>query len=810
MRNFRVALAHGSDSMRPHTYAAIAAPVHPRTEAGRARAGRKWLLPLPVAAVLLIAYGLAPAGGPQALVSAAGPGLATLAVVSGILLRRPDRAAPWWAIAAGLAMISLASGTSPSISSIADTLDLAGDVAIAGGLLLFLRRVVDGGAVGGLIDAAILTVGVSLVAWTAWMDPLITSSGLGELQLAAVLAHPAVDVLWFGLTARLLFAPGRRSPAFWLIVAALPFALVADVAHTIEMTNPGFGAGPLRDVGWLLFATTLAMAALHSTMAQPFQPYGRAEDRPTRTRLLLLLGALLLVPAVFAFHGISGEKVDVPMLVAAGAVMAILVMARLGGIAVALRVSLDAQEVMQGQLTHQALHDGLTGLANRIAFMVELDRARSEGKPIAVMFCDLDDFTAVNDTLGQSVGDSLLVALAARLRGPLRPGDLLARVGGDEFGILLHDVEGGAAELAADRILAALREPFEVGGRLLTARASIGIAVSDAAGHTSELTRNAGIALYLAKSEGKGRAQLFRSELHEELTRRQAISADLAAAVEDGQLVLEYQPVVDLKSGRLDGVEALVRWQHPSRGLLPPSEFIAAAEASGLIVPLGAWVLREACRQTVAWGVHRLDGRALSIAVNVSARQLREPPFLESVADALLATGLAPERLVLELTETVLTDATITEAVLARLRATGVRIAIDDFGTGYSSLSYVRRYPVDIVKIDRSFIMELTAGGREAKVTRAIIALAKQLELDTIAEGIETPEQAESLRKLGCHLGQGYLFARPLSPAAIGKLLEARRSEPTTTGEKKGRTIVRRRGAARTAPSEAVGSGKLP
>ena len=429
---------------------------------------------------------------------------------------------------------------------------------------------------------------------------------------------------------------------------------------------------------------------------------------------------------------------------------------------------------LQDELTHQALHDGLTGLANRVLFGEQVERARRRrrGAPVAVLFCDLDDFKNVNDGYGHAAGDAVLVEVARRLEGRLRGGDVAARLGGDEFAVLLDDTSSPAeARAVTDRIVAALAAPMVVDGRELRIRCSVGIAVDPGDDtSTDDLLRDADTAMYVAKSHGKGRATLFEPSLHEALMERVTLERDLSRAVERGELILHYQPVLDLESGRATSVEALVRWQHPERGLLGPDRFIGLAEETGLVVDLGRWVLREACRQAVAW---RRDPslHGLGMAVNVSARQLDRPEFVGVVAQALHDTGLDASSLTLELTETAIAaDDTELIARLRSLRSMGVRIAIDDFGTGYSSLSYLRRLPVDTVKIDRSFVGDL---GRDAALVRMVTELASELGLDTVAEGIEEVGQLDALRGFTCRHGQGYLFSRPVTPDAIPHVLAA-------------------------------------
>ena len=432
------------------------------------------------------------------------------------------------------------------------------------------------------------------------------------------------------------------------------------------------------------------------------------------------------------------------------------------------------RKVLEEQLKHQAFHDPLTGLANRALFVDRVEhalaRGERDGMRVAVLFVDLDDFKTINDSLGHNGGDEVLVAVAGRLRECFRPGDTFARFGGDEFAILVEDTSLSNATSVAYRIVDALGEPFSIGGREVMIHASVGIEFAEAQGtRTDELLRNADVAMYVAKGKGKARYQLFEPSMHTAALRRLEVKADLRRAVEKDEFVLHYQPIVSLNGGALLGMEALVRWNHPERGLLPPLDFISVAEQSGLITPLGRWVLREACRQATKWP---LSNPSISLSVNVSTTQFQQPGLVEDVANALWDSGLDPSILTLEITESVLvhdTDAVIEK--LHRLKDFGVKVAIDDFGTGYSSLGYLKRFPIDILKIDKSFIDGVGNGAEEAAIAQAIIKLGESLGLEVVAEGIELPEQIDALQLLRCERGQGFFFSAPVDAETMGGLL---------------------------------------
>jgi diguanylate cyclase (GGDEF)-like protein/PAS domain S-box-containing protein len=423
------------------------------------------------------------------------------------------------------------------------------------------------------------------------------------------------------------------------------------------------------------------------------------------------------------------------------------------------------------RLAYRAFHDPLTGLANRPLFLNRLEHARARAKrqsgKLAVLFMDLDNFKVINDSLGHGIGDRLLVTVAERLRTCVRPQDTVARLGGDEFVALLEGLaDADDATRVADRIMEELREPFDIDGHTLHASASIGIALETASGE--DLLRAADIAMYRAKENGKGRYEVFRAAMHDRALERLKLENDLRAVLERDELVIHYQPKVSLRTGKVVGLEALLRWRHPEYGLLSPGEFMPLAEQTDLIVPIGRWVLLETCRQARAWQDPR-DAPPMA-CVNLSVRQLRQTDFVTEILDE---TGLDPGKLVLEITEdAVMEDAQSAIGALKRLKDSGVKLAIDDFGTGYSSLSYLRRLPVDYLKIDRSFVENLGEDPRDTEIVSGTIALAHTLGLETIAEGVENAVQHERLQKMGCDLAQGNHFSRPLSAADAKRYLK--------------------------------------
>jgi diguanylate cyclase (GGDEF)-like protein len=475
----------------------------------------------------------------------------------------------------------------------------------------------------------------------------------------------------------------------------------------------------------------------------PYRPIAAAVNKEIRTTFLLLLGFLVLLYAAL------------------------------------LRIGRDSMSLRRraAESEHLALHDPLTALANRVLFRDRLEHALArrshEGPHISVLFLDVDDFKNVNDRLGHQIGDQLLVEMSERLRQVVRPADTVARLGGDEFAILLEQTpDRTSAALVAARIMAALRAPFALAGEELHVRASVGIAHRSAEEDAEELLRDADAAMYWAKSAGKGRYEFFEPAMHESVRECLELDAALRRALERHEFSLEYRPIVELATGAVVSVEALVRWNHPDRGLLHPADFIARAEESGLIVPLGRWALEQACQQVRFWQTTQPSRADLKVNVNLSMTELKSPSFVEEVADVLRRTDLEPGCLVLEVAESAaLQDVEASVLRLQELKALGVNLVIDDFGAGYSSLNYLRRLPITGVKIDKSLVDDVGLGPEKPTLAKAIIVLGLSLGLHVVAEGIESSAQVAALIALGCRLGQGDHFARPLDEEGMGALL---------------------------------------
>jgi diguanylate cyclase (GGDEF)-like protein len=436
------------------------------------------------------------------------------------------------------------------------------------------------------------------------------------------------------------------------------------------------------------------------------------------------------------------------------------------------KARLEAEAIAE-RFTRDALHDPLTGLANRSLFLDRLQHAlASTGRhraPLATIVLDLDGFKEINDSYGHAVGDELLCAVANRLTEAVRSIDTVARLGGDEFAIVIEDIQEDEKEIVIERIKRAIAAPFLIQGQPRQVGGSIGIALSRGnVDGPNDMLRRADMAMYAAKREGRTGHAVFETGMHTAMLFRLEMKTDLQRALAEREFTLHYQPVVELPGGRIRAMEALVRWNRPGGGLVPPGEFIALAEETGMIVPLGWWVLEESCRQLAAWRAQTLQHGLLSLHVNLSARQLHDPYAAARVQDALLASGLPADSLVLELTESsVMRDVEASLVAMQKLTSLGVAMGIDDFGTGYSSLSYLQKLPVSVLKIDKSFVDQVAKGKQGAALVRAIIGVGQALELKVVAEGVEDVGQVGRLQALNCRLAQGYYFSRPLDSEAM-------------------------------------------
>jgi diguanylate cyclase (GGDEF)-like protein/PAS domain S-box-containing protein len=538
--------------------------------------------------------------------------------------------------------------------------------------------------------------------------------------------------------------------------------LLVDLSGVVRYQTPSVE----RILGYLpsdLAGTPLAQLVEPDDESRLADLVERAKIRPTVTG-----------PVELRLHKKDGERLFMEV-----TVTNLLENPDLGGLVFTLR-DVHERKLLEERLTYQAFHDPLTGLANRALLADRLAHAlvgsRRVGRPLALLLLDLDNFKTINDTFGHGAGDQVLVEVGRRIASWVREGDTPARLGGDEFAVLLEDIDG--EEMAVEvttRLSRALRAPLNVDGHEVFVGASIGIVVTADRGESAgDMFRDADVAMYAAKRHDKGRFRLFEPDMRETTRGRIELEADLRHALERAEMVLHFQPMVRLATGAIVGGEALLRWRHPRRGLLPPGAFVPLAEETDLIVPIGRWVLEQACRYAATWPHLSGSEAGPRVSVNISGRQLQHPALVGEVREAMRTARLAPESLILEVTESLpLLETPAMVARLRELRSLGVFLAIDDFGTGYSSLSYLRHLPMDILKIDRSFVDGIGSEGRGFPLLRGIVDLARAMNLQVTAEGIETEAQASALREFGCDYAQGYLFSRPLEAEAFLRLVQA-------------------------------------
>ncbi|MBU2662154.1 EAL domain-containing protein [Actinoplanes bogorensis] len=606
-------------------------------------------------------------------------------------------------------------------------------------------------SLAGLLDFAVIVTGVGLVYWVFVIAPIADEPGMPELVRLVLMAYPTTGLLQIAVTLPMVLRVGGRSPTLWLLTMCSLAGMLGNAGYSF-LPPDSF----LADVslGLFLFAYICIPGAARYAPTTPIETDELTQERFGRARLMLLGVSTLPVPVVLLLQGLR-EPAHVSWLpVAAGSILLFaLVLARLSGFVATV-------QLQSRQLKDLAMRDDLTGLPNRRRFELRLREAMAGGQ-VQLALLDLNRFKDVNDRFGHATGDRMLAVVGARLAGAVRHADLVARLGGDEFAVIVRNADPPAMDGTIERLLAVLRRPVEVDGHEMLMTAAVGSAGNEGTEDPYEVLRRADVAMYVAKASTERGHLRYLPQMDQDAGEQARLGAEMRTALDEGQFRVFYQPIVSLPEGRIVSVEALVRWDHPVRGFVSPAEFISVAEQNGLIVELGEWILRESCAQAVAWRDAYGEKAPQRMSVNVSARQLAEPRFPELVASVLASSGLPAAGLVVEVTETAVFGGGRTVQAVNEIHALGVRIALDDFGTGHSSLTLLQTVPVDILKVDKSFVDNITMAGRHAVIATALIMVSDGLGLMAVAEGVETAEQAAELHRLGYRLAQGYYFGKP-------------------------------------------------
>jgi diguanylate cyclase (GGDEF)-like protein len=725
------------------------------------RRTRIWYWWLAAGALTTTGYFLLPAASLPARIYYNVIGLAAAtAILFGARMYRPSRPGMWYWLAAGQVVSMLGDitydyylyglGGVPQ-PSIADAFYLAAYPLRFLGLLRLRRR--RGSETGHLIDAAITAIGFGLVLWTFMLHPTVADRSSATAPASVISAvYPIADLLLLAMLAWLFTDPRGRTPSNRLLNAAAATLLAADTGYSVLTYY--FHADPFAlDAVYAASTLLWAAAALHPSMAADTGAARSRSSEHSAVRLCAPAACALLGPALLLLPNVGGNWIDRTAIACGSIVLVLLTIARMTLILTKLKTQSHDMERL-------ALQDETTGLANRRGFEQAL-RAGLAAGPAPIALLGLNGFKNVNDELGRPVGDRVLCSLARRLARAAPDGALLARIGGDEFAVLLPANWAARSGALAAELAAQLREPIHAGGHDLLVGVGIGLADGDN-DEPTEVLRRAAAAMYAAKRAGEPYRR-WEPAMDEQSMGHAQLGAELRAGLDGGQFRVVYQPIVALPEGRVAAVEALVRWEHPQRGTVSPAQFVPVAEQNGLIIELGEWILRTACRQMTRWRSELGSTAPEKVTVNVSARQLARPSFATTVAEALAEARLPPHCLAVEVTETAVFEGGQAVATLHELRRLGVRIALDDFGTGHSSLGLLQMVPVDILKVDKSFVDNITEAGRHTVVAQALIQISTGLGMAAVAEGVESAEQAEALYRLGYRLLQGYHFSRPVA-----------------------------------------------
>ncbi len=702
---------------------------------------------------------------------------AVVALIVGIRRWRPDPVLPWCLMTVSQAVYTIGDFVyyrglyithSTPFPGPADAFYLGRVPFMVAALALMIRKR-SGRDRAAVIDSLIVGIAASLLSWVVLMKPYTEGALALSVRLTSI-AYPVTDLMLVVMAVRLLAGSGHRGVSFRFLTGGLILLAATDSVYGwFNLHGVTYSSGSVVEIGWLAYYVSVGACGLHPSMRELTMPTSGEKTNGSRLRIAALGGATLVGPGLLATEAWLGERVDaLPIAFASIAVIGLVIL-RLADV-------MRHQEQAEAKVRHQAFHDPLTGLANRALFYDRLEHAvevsRRHSRGLAVLLLDLDRFKPINDSLGHAAGDELLVTVGRRITACLRSTDTVARLGGDEFLVLAEsDATVGTVSAIAQRLVDAVAEPLSLDGHEVSVTASVGVVFAPAgADDADELINNADTAMYTAKRELPGTYRVFEPSMH---VSRPDVSLDveLRRGLANGQFVVHYQPIASLETGKITGVEALVRWKHPERGLVPPAEFIPAAEASGAIVDIGNFVLRQACPQIKSWHDQWPEDRLL-LSVNLSPRELAEPDLVPGIEQILRDADLDPGFLVVELTESaLLVDPIRAEERLRRLKELGVGLALDDFGTAFSSLSHLRRFPVDCLKIEKSFVDTIATDTDGYDFIRGVVGLAHTLGLTAIAEGVEDADQVACLQRAGCNLMQGDFIARALPAAEVEAMI---------------------------------------